>query len=401
LNIVSSKKIKKCICCGSSNLNMLLNLNNQPLANSYHNNTKKLEEYPLGVNLCGDCFHIQLTDVVNPDLLFKDYLYVSGTSETLRENFEWFSDFVLEYNPKSDNVLDIACNDGSQLDCFKSKGIETYGIDPAENLYELSSKNHNIICDYFNENSYHQVFDNIIAQNVFAHNLDAKKFLDDCCEIMHSESYLFIQTSQAEMILNNQFDTIYHEHISFFNVNSFNELVKRTKLNLVDVIKTPVHGISYLFVLSKKDMNKNKIKNIIDVEKMRGLQSQDTYEKYKKNVLNITRDFTYQIQSAREDGYTIIGYGAAAKGMTFLNFTNEKLDYIIDDNPLKQNLYTPGTNIEIKSIELLEQYDTDGKILFVPLAWNFYDEIKTRILKVRDNKNDRFLRYFPSVKVEK
>jgi hypothetical protein len=164
LNIVSSKKIKKCICCGSSNLNMLLNLNNQPLANSYHNNTKKLEEYPLGVNLCGDCFHIQLTDVVNPDLLFKDYLYVSGTSETLRENFEWFSDFVLEYNPKSDNVLDIACNDGSQLDCFKSKGIETYGIDPAENLYELSSKNHNIICDYFNENSYYQVFDNISSQ---------------------------------------------------------------------------------------------------------------------------------------------------------------------------------------------------------------------------------------------
>lgn len=400
MNIVNSKKIEKCICCGSNNLSVLLNLNNQPLANSYHNNTEKLEEYPLGVNLCGDCFHIQLTDVVNPDLLFKDYLYVSGTSETLRENFEWFSNFVLEYNPHTTNVLDIACNDGSQLDCFKSKGIETYGIDPAENLYELSSKNHNIVCDYFNENSYHQVFDNIIAQNVFAHNLDAKKFLDDCCKIMHDDSYLFIQTSQAEMILNNQFDTIYHEHISFFNVNSFNELVKRTKLNLVDVIKTPVHGISYLFILSKKDINKNKIKNIIDVEKIRGLQSQETYERYKKNVLNITRDFTYEIQSARENGYTIIGYGAAAKGMTFLNFTNEKLDYIIDDNPLKQNLYTPGTNIEIKSIELLEQYDIDGKILFVPLAWNFYDEIKTRILKVRDNKNDKFLKYFPSVKLE-
>ena len=87
--------------------------------------------------------------------------------------------------------------------------------------------------------------------------------------------------------------------------------------------------------------------------------------------------------------------------MTFLNFADVKLDYIIDDNPLKQNLYTPGTNIEIKSIELLEQYDTDGKILFVPLAWNFYDEIKTRILKVRDNENDKFLRYFPSLKVEK
>ena len=401
MNTNNVAEIKKCICCGSEDIGLLLDLNNQPLANSYHNNESELEEYPLGVNICNKCFHIQLTHVVNPDLLFKDYLYVSGTSDTLRENFEWFSNFVLEYNPKTKNVLDIACNDGSQLDCFKSKDVETYGIDPAENLYKLSSKNHNIICDYFNENSYNQMFDNIIAQNVFAHNLDAKKFLDDCCDIMHEDSYLFIQTSQSEMILNNQFDTIYHEHISFFNVNSFNELVNRTKLNLVDVIKTPVHGISYLFVLSKKDINKNKIKNIIDVEKMRGLQSKKTYDNYRENVLKITRDFTNEIQSAREDNYTIIGYGAAAKGMTFLNFADVKLDYIIDDNPLKQNLYTPGTNIEIKSIELLEQYDTDGKILFVPLAWNFYDEIKTRILKVRDNQNDKFLRYFPSVKVEK
>ena len=87
--------------------------------------------------------------------------------------------------------------------------------------------------------------------------------------------------------------------------------------------------------------------------------------------------------------------------MTFLNFTDEKLDYIIDDNPLKQNLYTPGTNIEIKSIELLNEYSDDDKILFVPLAWNFYEEIKTRILKVRKNKNDRFLKYFPQIKEEK
>ncbi len=394
-------EIKKCICCGSEDIGLLLDLNNQPLANSYHNNKHKQEEYPLGVNICNKCFHIQLTHVVNPDLLFKDYLYVSGTSDTLRENFEWFSDFVLEYNPKSDNVLDIACNDGSQLDCFKSKGIETYGIDPAENLYDLSSRNHNVICDYFNEDSYHQVFDNIIAQNVFAHNLDAKKFLDDCCNIMHSESYLFIQTSQAEMILNNQFDTIYHEHISFFNVNSFNELVKRTKLNLVDVIKTPVHGISYLFVLSKKDINKNKIKNVIDVEKVKGLQSKKTYDTYRDNVLDITTKFSIALQMARQNNFKLIGYGAAAKGMTFLNFTDEKLDYIIDDNPLKQNLYTPGTNIEIKSIELLNKYSDDDKILFVPLAWNFYDEIKTRILKVRKNKNDRFLKYFPEIKEEK
>ena len=96
----------------------------------------------------------------------------------------------------------------------------------------------------------------------------------------------------------------------------------------------------------------------------------------------------------------MVGYGAAAKGMTFLNFADVKLDYVIDDNPLKQNLHTPGTDIQIKSADFIKTYNDDDKILFVPLAWNFYDEIKTRILNVRDNSNDKFLRYFPVVKIE-
>lgn len=394
------KPIKKCICCGGSNLNVLLDLNKQPLANSYHDDTEKLEKYPLGVNLCNDCYHIQLTHSVNPDLLFKDYLYVSGTTKTLRDNFDWFADFVLEYSPNVKNVLDIACNDGSQLNSFKERGVETFGVDPAVNLYKTSSKHHDVVCNYFSRHSFDREFDTIVAQNVFAHNLDAKKFLDDCEKLMHDDSYLFIQTSQAEMILNNQFDTIYHEHISFFNINSFNELTKRTGLNLVDVIKTPVHGISYLFILSKKQIRNNRIKNLIDLEGLQGLYSKETYKTYKKKVNSVVEDFKSSIKSHRDSGYKIVGYGAAAKGMTFLNFANVKLDYIVDDNPLKQNLYTPGTNIEIKDSESIKAHREDEKILFVPLAWNFYQEIKENILSVRDNKNDRFLKYFPSIKTE-
>ncbi len=403
------KHIDRCVCCDSDNINLLLDLNKQPLANSYHDNSKELEKYPLGVNLCQDCYHIQLTDVVNPDLLFKDYLYVSGTTKTLRDNFKWFADFVLEYvancrwnwpNPRVQSVLDVACNDGTQLDYFKERGVETYGVDPAENLWELSSKNHDVKCEYFDSIFFGFKFDVITAQNVFAHNSNPKKFLDDCEEIMHDHSFLFIQTSQAEMILNNQFDTIYHEHVSFFNVNSFNELVKRTNLQLIDVIKTSVHGISYLFILSKHPYNEQKVKNEIEVERQRGLLSQKTYGNYRENVLKIGRNFRRVVSEHRRQGYKIVGYGAAAKGMTFLNFTNIKPDVIIDDNELKQNLYTPGTNVVIKPNWFLKQYKEHDKILFVPLAWNFYDEIRKRILKARDNKNDKFLRYFPSVKVE-
>ena len=404
------KHIDRCVCCDSENINLLLDLNKQPLANSYHDNSKELEKYPLGVNLCQDCYHIQLTDVVNPDLLFKDYLYVSGTSQTLKDNFEWFADFVLEYtancrwnwpNPRVNNVLDIACNDGTQLDCFKKKqAIETFGVDPAENLYELSSKNHNVICDYFDSDLYDRTFDVVIAQNVFAHNSNPKKFLDDCEKIMHDHSFLYIQTSQSDMIKNNQFDTIYHEHTSFFNINSMNELVKRTGLHLVDVIKTPIHGISYLFVLYKSPMNQYKVQNLIDVEREVGLYSKKTYDSYKQNVLSIVKSFKDIIESVYGK-YPVIGYGAAAKGNTLLNFADVKLDYIIDDNELKQGLYTPGTNIEIKSVELLKEYGEDDRILFVPLAWNFYDEIRKRIVAVRDNSNDRFLKYFPVISVDK
>jgi 2-polyprenyl-3-methyl-5-hydroxy-6-metoxy-1,4-benzoquinol methylase len=392
------KKLENCICCDNTDLIKILDLGEQPLANSYHNENEILPKFPLKLNLCNKCFHLQLSHIVNPDLLFKNYLYVSGTSDTLKKYFEWFVNFVIEYtNLNNGSVLDIACNDGTQLDYFKNNGWETYGIDPSTNLYNISSKKHNIICDYFDSKHYDKKFDIIIAQNVFAHNENAKIFLDNCYELMHDDSLLFIQTSQSEMINNNEFDTIYHEHISFFNINSFNELTKRTNLYLTNIIKTPVHGISYVFILSKKKIKNKLIENLINVEKEKGLLSNITYENYRKNVLEIVDSFVNTINDYRKNDYKIIGYGAAAKGMTFLNFANITMDYIIDDNPLKQDLLTPGTNTEIKSIEFIKNYKEDEKIVFVPLAWNFFEEIKTRVKNVRNNKNDVFVKYFPKV----
>lgn len=396
------KEKKNCICCDSELLDEVLNLTDQPLANSYHTIHENLDVFPLRLNLCTKCFHLQLSHIVNPDLLFKNYLYVSGTTKTLRKYFEWFVRFVIEKTGKSTGkVLDIACNDGTQLDYFKQKGWSTYGVEPAENLYETCSKNHKVKCDYFNEHLFDETFDVIIAQNVFAHNENAKKFLDDCEKIMNEDSLLFIQTSQSEMVNSNQFDTVYHEHISFFNINSFNELTKRTKLNLIDVVKTSVHGISYLFVISKKNINNSLIENLIEVEKEKGLMNINTYYEYRLKVNNIVNEFKETINSYRNLGFKIVGYGAAAKGMTFLNFAKVKMDFIIDDNELKQNLYTPGTDILILPVTHLSSYGDNDKVLYVPLAWNFFDEIKNRIKVVRNNDNDLFLKYFPEIKINK
>ena len=393
-------KKENCICCDSKELIEVLDLKNQPLANSYHTIDEVLPEFPLKLNLCCKCFHLQLSHIVHPDQLFKNYLYVSGTTKTLTDYFDWFANFTKEYNPSAKTVLDIACNDGSQLNSFKKIGFDTYGIDPAENLHKLSSEHHNVVCDYFDKKYFtNRTFDVIVAQNVFAHNEDAKKFLDDCYDLMNENSLLYIQTSQAEMVEHNQFDTIYHEHLSFFNINSFNELAKRTNLFLIDVVKVPVHGISYVFVLSKQNLKPFLIKNLIEVEKSYGLLSLETYKKYEKNVKDLVHDFVETINQYKKQNYKIIGYGAAAKGNTFLNFADIKFDYIIDDNKLKQNLLTPGTNIEIVPIEILNNFDKNEKILFIPLAWNYFSEIRLRINKVRNNQNDLYMRYFPKVSV--
>jgi len=400
-----AKQLTECLCCGSERLKLVLDLNEQPLANSFKKTAEETEPYfPLRLNICEDCTHLQLSHAVNPDLLFKNYLYVSGTSQTLRDYFDWFAKRTLEYfEMPPTTVLDIACNDGSQLNSFKALGLKTYGIDPAENLHPLSSANHDVVCDYFTDKyAYHygsKNLDIITAQNVFAHNSYPLEFLKQCKEIMHDRSRLFIQTSQADMIKNNEFDTIYHEHLSFFNSSSMSALANRARLHIIDIQKTPIHGNSYVFVMAKNPGARPTVQYQIDQEREQGLQDMNTYLAYAEGCYTVIEDLNDTIAHYRGLGYVVAGYGAAAKGNTLLNFGKTDLDFIIDDNPLKQGLYSPGMSTSVVSIDILDEYN-DLKIAFVPLAWNFFDEIKRKIKTKRDNKDDVFLRYFPTIKVE-
>lgn len=406
-------ELKECLCCGSKDLKLTLDLKKQPLANSYKKKIDEVQpEFPLAINRCTNCFHVQLTHAVNPDLLFKDYLYVSGTSNEMKRYFDWFATYTREYYAmmwamEADAVLDIGCNDGTQLDSFKRQGLKTFGVDPAENLHALSSVNHTVWPTYFSEDFVHSLPEGtvkpeiIIAQNVFAHNSNPLGFLNAVKTIMMDDSLLFIQTSQADMILHNEFDTIYHEHISFFNVNSMLSLCLRAGINLIDVIKTPLHGNSYVFVISKNQNVRRpaNIGNIIDMEKKAGLYSEETYVKYRENCEKIIEGFHREVEFAKHSNFHVIGYGAAAKGMTLLNASKTSLNCIIDDNPMKQRRFTPGMSIPIVSIAELDRYSSKQRIFFVPLAWNFFNEISARIRKQRHNQNDKFLKYFPDIEV--
>jgi len=399
----NAKELDSCLCCGSDKLKLTLDFNEQPMANSFIDDPDDPElTFPLRLNLCEDCTHLQLSHAVNPDLLFKHYLYVSGTSKTLKEYFDWFVTYAESFFvDKPTTVLDIACNDGTQLDSFKAKGFKTYGVDPAENLYELSSKNHEVICDYFTDAHVDTLkaknIDIINAQNVFAHNSYPVKFLQQCRDIMHDDSLLFVQTSQANMVMNNEFDTIYHEHLSFFNANSMNELAKRAGLHLINVEKTPIHGTSYVFVFKKQTAPGN-VKDVLRLERGHALQDLQTYEMYAQKCYGVLEQLKEAISEYRIN-YRIVGYGAAAKGMTLINAGNLYFDFVIDDNPMKQGKYCPGSHIPVVSIDELDKY-ADTSIIFIPLAWNFFDEISAKIKAKRNNPNDKFLRYFPKVTVD-
>lgn len=399
------ESINECIACGHDKLIPVLDLKDQPLANSFKKNRIDSEDYfPLAINRCEKCYHVQLTHKVNPDLLFRDYLYVSGTAKTQLDYFAWLVDWVIEQQElRKYNVLDIGCNDGSLLDAFKQRGLNTFGIDPAENLHPISSANHNVVCGYFNEHTYDankDTFDVITCLNAFAHNYNPLQFLENVRGIMGVNTRFYISTSQANMILNNEFDTIYHEHISFYNIKSMDALCKRAGLNLIDVVKHPIHGTSYLFVVSRYESRDAHIHNLIELEEQAGLYSNSTYIKYAGECNKIIKGFHDTINELRAEGKVIVGYGAPAKGNTLMNAALAVPDFIIDDNKMKQGLYTPGVSVPVYGSDWLDKYADVDCLVFVPLAWNFFKEIKNKIQQKRAGKDDIFVKYFPEIVVE-
>lgn len=177
-----------------------------------------------------------------------------------------------------------------------------------------------------------------------------------------------------------------------------NELAKRAGLYLVDVAKTPIHGTSYLFVFSKTPRD-NRVQEILLTERDAGLQTPATYIEYARKAQQVVVDLKNTIAEYRAAGYVIAGYGAAAKGMTLVNFGDIHLDFIIDDNPLKQGKFTPGTHDPVVSIDMLDECE-DLNVAFIPLAWNFFSEIRSNIKRKRDREGDVFIRYFPTISVE-
>lgn len=403
---MSYKINDRCLICNSPDIHEYLDLTDQPLANSYHKG-EILKKYPLRMNHCANCGHSQLSVSVDPAEMFEHYLYISDTTRTLTSYFQWATDYILEQAPNTKSVLEIACNSGLFLEMFQQKGLTCYGVDPAKNIRELSEKRKlNVYVDYwgkpFSEKFKTQVgtVDLIIGVNVLAHVPDPNEFVSACVNILSPKGKLFLQTSQCDMFINNEFDVTYHEHASYFVGKSIKQLARNHGLYVSSIIKTDIHSKSFLYSLQKEQCDESQLEAMIAEETAHGLYTIEKYKSFANKAHDTKEKLVAGLDKFRNEGYTLIGYGAAAKGNTLLNFIQYKLDYIIDDSYLKWDLLTPGMDIPIHSIDLLLKQRFD-KICFVPLAWNFYTEIKERISIARDTTNDVFVKYFPEYLEEK
>lgn len=399
----SNFKVKKnCRCCQSKKLTKYLDLGHQPLANSYHKR-KNLPSFPLEVMLCSKCFHSQLSIVVYPSLLFENYLYVSGTTEMFKKHCKDLALDAVKRVKGKISVLDIACNDGTQLGFFRDLGCRVQGVDPARNLRKITlSKKIPVVVDYWNENIAKKInkkFDLITATNVFAHVDDLDEFLNAAKISLKDEGILILEFPYAsQMIKNNEFDTVYHEHLSYFTVSSFKSLIDRMDLIIEDIIQTPIHGGSIRFFVSKSKKNHSpKVFKLIKEEKSKQLLNKDSYQDFSKRVKVNKKKLVSLLGMITKKNEKIIGYGASAKGNTMLNYFKINLDYIVDDNPLKWGYKTPGRNIPIFSPN--EMLKETVNLNIVILSWNFYKEIIKKISFIRKEKRDKYILYVPKVKI--
>lgn len=390
------------VCKNSNNLHPYLDFGVQPLANSYHHGVR-LPHYPLAVQFCTNCCHNQLTASVDPKEMFEHYLYISDTSKTLTDYFESLCEKIFDRNEsKKLDVFEIACNSGLFLEMFAKKGANCLGIDPAVNLRELSQKrNLDVIVDFWNADSAEELsktraFDVVMAVHVLPHVPDPVEFLSSCKKVLKPQGKIYIQTSQCNMFLNNEFDAIYHEHVSYFTALSFGYMVKNLGLKITGAWKAPIHSMCFVFELALDGEDCDEYKTMVLEEIQLGRNNSNSYDLFANNARTIKDELINQLNYFKSKGIKVVGYGASAKGNTLLNWLQKKIDYIVDDNSMKWTYLTPGMDIPI--VAPTQLYNEKNPVAILCLAWNFYDEIRKNVLN-NTAVNHHFIKYFPQVEV--
>jgi len=409
--LISEALVHTCGVCGPTNevdTMDVLDLGTQPLANDFRNDVKeslRAQRFPLRLILCRSCNHVQLSHIVDRGSLFSNYLYRSGTTATLKDHFKRLAFKIDSRVPKPANrsktILEIACNDGSQLNQFKALDWQTFGADPAANIVELArEEGHKVKVGFWGVDDFTDILpqelDVILAQNVLAHVPDPVKFLEGCSRHMTQQTLLYIQTSQCDMFESGQFDTTYHEHIHFFTAHSFKRVAELANLHVVDFEIVSIHGRSCLVTFSRKHSGEiapsYSFSQRLAYERSVGVTTDFYFAKFKYRSNAVQSWVHAQLHEMYLKGFRVIGYGAAAKGIVLLHSLLAQdtqtytFDFVIDDEPMKQGRFCPGTDIPVKPSSSLRGMK-DTSFVVVIFAWNFEAEIKKRIFEALDGSS--------------
>lgn len=409
------RKLTQCRVCKGKNLEIFLELGDHPPSNAFLGKEKlgdKENKFPLNVAFCRDCNFVQIDYVVNPDVLFSsDYPYSSNVSSTLPAHFVEFGKQVVqdyEMGPE-DLVVDIGSNDGTLLKGFELAGVKVLGVDPSGSVVKIArSRGVETVHAFWGEETAKKILKEkghakgIVGANVFAHVPDLDDFLRGVDALLDKDGIFVIESPYlVELVENNEFDTIYHEHFSYLSIRPLKKLFARFGMEIVDVIPQNIHGGS-IRVFVKKSGGKWKVKDSVEefvkLEEEKGYDRLETYQEFAERVRKMKEDMMKLLNELKSKGKKIVGYGAAAKGNTLLNYfgiTTEHLDYIVDKSELKQNRFTPGTRIPVYHPDKIAETKPDYVLI---LPWNFKDEIMEQQKNIRE-WGGKFIIPVPNVEV--
>jgi len=390
------RKRTNCRICDAGLPAPFLDLGQQPPANNLlESPTQEEESYALAVAHCGECGLVQLIGVVNPEILFKHYLYVPSTSRVLDQHFASMANALGEFCSSVENplVVDIGSNEGLLLSHLKANGNQVLGVEPAENLAKSANANGiPTICDFFSPNSVDEILRGykeptiVTATNVMAHTDDVQGFVSNASKLVGSDGVLVIEAADVEEMLKQEtFDLIYHEHVSFFAMTPLAQLFENYGMEIFRVDHMPVQGGS-LRIFVQNTPGKRPVEASVEARLKREsswYKDLARYVGFADGARSLRDSFTALVKERHAQGKQIAGYGLPAKANTLLNFcglTSEQISYIVEDNPLKQGMWAPGSHIPIVSADHLGTEPADCVVIF---PWNLADEITAKMRDYR------------------
>jgi 2-polyprenyl-3-methyl-5-hydroxy-6-metoxy-1,4-benzoquinol methylase len=395
----------------------LANLGGSPIANDYlsQEQLNRAEKfYPLHAYVCDNCYLVQLEEFESPDHIFGDgdYAYFSSFSDSWLRHAKAYSDLMVErfgFNA-SHQVIEIASNDGYLLQYFQEKGIPVLGVEPAANCAQVAEdKGIPTLVKFFGVQTAEALVaqgkqaDLLLGNNVLAHVPNLNDFVGGMKRVLKAEGVLTMEFPHLlQLMQHNQFDTIYHEHFSYFSFLAVEKIFAAHGLTLFDVEEIPTHGGSLRIYGKHSDCQSHAICDRTEALKAKelsaGLGDIPTYLMFEERVKATKRHLLSFLIAAKNEGKTIVGYGAPAKGNTLLNYcgvSTDFIDYTVDRSPHKQGLFLPGTHIPIFAPERI--FETKPDYLLI-LPWNLKDEIMAQMADIR-KWGGQFVTPIPQVQV--